>query len=281
MSWERERDAFRFVGAELPDPVRYTKSVVLSLLARVFDPLGFILPVTVTARFLFQGIWKLGLGWDEDLANDLQSEVKKWIDGLKMLREVAIPRPFFEGQWEGSEGRIELHAFGDASIKGYGACVYMRNRDPDGKIQCTLVRSCARVAPIQRKSLPRLELLGSLVTAQLLDSVKKALHLPIVKFTCWSDSMVALGWIKGLPSRWKQRVANRVITIQGLTGPENWRHIAGLENPADLVSRGVSGDALLQSDLWWHGPSLLREEVSDLPESVIQMPVGNEDIEVE
>ena len=127
----------------------------------------------------------------------------------------------------------------------------MRYRDPDGKIQCTLVRSCARVDPIQRKSLPRLELLGSLVTAQLLDSVKKALHLPRVKFTCWSDSMVALGWIKGLPSRWKQWVANRVITIQGLTGPENWRHIAGLENPADLVSRGVSGDALLQLDLWW------------------------------
>ena len=281
VSWEHERDAFRFGGAELPDPVRYTKHVVLSLLTRVFDPLGFILPVIVTARFLFQGIWKLGLCWDEDLPMDLQSEVKKWIDGLKILREVAIPRPFFEGQWKGSEGRIELHAFGDASIKGYGACVYMRYRDPDGKIQCTLVRSCARVATIQRKSLPRLELLVSLVTAQLLDSVKKALHLPRVKFTCWSDSMVALGWIKGLPSRWKQWVANRVTTIQGLTGPENWIHIAGLENPADLVSRGVSGDALLQSDLWWHGPSLLREEVSDLPESVIQMPVGNEDVEVE
>ena len=83
VSRERERDAFRFVGAELPDPVRYTKRVVLSLLARVFDPLGFILPVTVTARFLFQGIWKLGLGWDEDLPMDLQSEIKKWIDGLR------------------------------------------------------------------------------------------------------------------------------------------------------------------------------------------------------
>ena len=45
--------------------------------------------------------------------------------------------------------------------------------------------------------------------------------------------------------------------------------------------RGVPADELVNSDLWWHGPSLLREEVSDLPESMIQMPVGNEDVEVE
>ncbi len=281
VSWKHEQDMFGFVGAELPDPVRYTKRGVLSLLARMFDPLGFVLPFTVTARFLFQDIWRLGLAWDEDLPKDLQTAFKKWLDGLETLKEVSIPRSFFKGRWTGSICNIELHAFGDASLKGYGACVYMRYRDASGGVQCTLVRSCARVAPMERKTLPRLELLGCLVTAQLLNSVIKTLHLEGVKYTCWSDSMVALGWIRGLPSKWKQWVANRVTTIQGLTNLENWRHVAGLENPADLVTRGVSGDILLQSKLWWQGPSFLLEPELSLPVSVIRMPDGCKEVEAE
>ena len=171
LTWEPEEDLFRFVGTELPSPVRCTKRVVLSLLARIFDPLGFVLPVTISARILFQDIWKLGLDWDEELPESFKVAVEKWLGGLKMLKEVAIPRPFYCGQWKGSVDSIELHAFSDASLKGYGACVYMRYKDFNGKVQCNLVRSCARVAPIQRKTLPRLELLGCLVMAQLLDSV--------------------------------------------------------------------------------------------------------------
>ena len=45
------------------DDVRITKRSVLSLLARVFDPMGFVLPFTVNARHLFQDIWRLGLDW--------------------------------------------------------------------------------------------------------------------------------------------------------------------------------------------------------------------------
>ena len=117
--------------------------------------------------------------------------------------------------------KIELHAFGDASLKGYGAVVYLRCQLPSGNIVCSLVRSCARVAPLERKTLPRLELLGSLVTAQLLASVIRSLHLSnSVSYTCWTDSMVALGWIQGLPSKWKPWVANRVSSIQALTNPQ-------------------------------------------------------------
>ena len=37
-----------------------------------------------------------------------------------------------------------------------------------------------------------------------------------------------------------------------------WHHVAGKENPADCVSRGVSPQELLASDLWMAGPILLR-----------------------
>ena len=44
------------------DDVRITKRSVLSLLARVFDPMGFVLSFTVNTRHLFQDIWRLGFG---------------------------------------------------------------------------------------------------------------------------------------------------------------------------------------------------------------------------
>ena len=67
--------------------------------------------------------------------------------------------------------------------------------------------------------------------------------------------MVSLAWIQGDASRWKQYVANRVRDIQQESTPEEWRFIAGKENPADLCSRGVAAPELVENDsLWWRGP---------------------------
>lgn len=269
VTWDSEADVFTFSAADLPKPVHCSKRVVLSLLARVFDPLGFILPFTVNARFLFQDVWRLGLGWDDSLTEDLKVEFSKWLKGIKVLEGVSIPRQYFEDGWLGTQSSIEVHAFGDASLKGYGACVYIRARMSSGQYKVMLVRACARVAPLERKTLPRLELLGCLVTAKLVQSVLKALHFSEdVSYTCWTDSMVALGWLKGLPTKWKPWVANRVSSIQGLTSPDRWRHVSGIENPADLVTRGLPADKLLESDLWWYGPQFLRQ-----PEIVVDQPL--------
>lgn len=273
ITWDADKDVFTFTIADMPSPVRCTKRVVLSLIARVFDPLGYVLPYTVTARFLFQEIWRLGLGWDEELPQEMEFMFKRWLSDLDKLTGIEIPRQYFPQPWSQCVGDLELHAFGDASIKGYGACVYLRSRIATGEVKSVLVKSCARVAPLERKTLPRLELLGCLVTAQLLSSVIKALHLSdSVRYFCWSDSMVALGWIRSLPSKWKPWVANRVSTIQSLTKPESWRHIAGTDNPADLVTRGLSAEKLLESDLWWHGPECLRSSELGSSTSVIQLP---------
>lgn len=103
--------------------------------------------------------------------------------------------------WKELSG-LELHAFGDASDKGYGAYVYLRVPFVDGTYQVSLVVARSRVAPIKRVTLPRLELLGALFCARLLDFVKSELCLDkTVTYCCWTDSKVALAWIKGNPCR--------------------------------------------------------------------------------
>ncbi|GFW48234.1 integrase catalytic domain-containing protein [Trichonephila clavipes] len=66
----------------------------------------------------------------------------------------------------------------------------------------------------------------------------------------------------------KTFVQNRVAKIQELYPNQLWRHVPSDQNPADLVSRGVDHDKLLQQNLWLNGPTFLSavhiELVSDL-----------------
>ncbi|KAK3889709.1 hypothetical protein Pcinc_006275 [Petrolisthes cinctipes] len=73
----------------------------------------------------------------------------------------------------------ELHAFGDASEKGYGACVYLRVPQSDGKFSVSFVMSRGRVSPIKSVTLPRLELIGALLCARLVTFVESALHINV------------------------------------------------------------------------------------------------------
>ena len=77
--------------------------------------------------------------------------------------------------------------------KGYGACVYLVAQLGNGSSVSSLVMSKSKVAPLKKVTLPRLELLGSLLCARLIVFVRETLKLPNdVKMTCWTDSMISL-----------------------------------------------------------------------------------------
>lgn len=258
VKWTSDEDVFSFDGIEIPTGITTTKRVVLSFIARLFDPLGFLAPFIMIAKCLFQELWQLGLHWDDEVPEELHAQFCHWLEGINVLKQWQIPRCYMVHSWSSLEG-VELHAFGDASVKGYGAVVYLRVPSSDGKFATAMVVSKAKVAPLQKVTLPRLELLGSLLAARLLKFVCQTLELPKgVVYRCWTDSMVVLAWVKGSPGRWKQFVANRVSEIQGLTDPAQWFHCPGKDNPADLTTRGLYAENLVTSTLWLHGPSWLN-----------------------
>ena len=131
-----------------------------------------------------------------------------------------------------------------------------------------LVISKTKVSPIKRLSIPRLELCGAQVLTKLLCHAKRILNVPVDSVFAWTDSTVVLGWLSGSPRRFKTFVGNRVSCIIDQLPPERWRHVPGIQNPADCASRGLFPAQLKEHKLWWEGPYWLKLEPSMWPEQL-------------
>ncbi|GFX37152.1 pro-Pol polyprotein [Trichonephila clavipes] len=234
-----------------------TKRIVLQSAGKIYDPVGFLSPYTIRLKCLLQELWLRKLSWDDELPPDIHAVWSQWWLELPFLSELKIPRKILDSSGDSSE--VQIHTFSDASQKAYGAAAFLRVKHKD-RVSVDLVTSKSRVAPLKRLSLPRLELMGALLAARLAKEVKKILDQKCsTRAFFWTDSQVTLHWIKGPSHRWKPFVANRVREIQSLTDPNSWFHCSGKDNPADLLTRGISVDALTTNSKWWNGSSFLRQ----------------------
>ena len=125
-----------------------------------------------------------------------------------------------------------------------------------------LIASKTRVAPLKQQTIPRLELLAALILARLATQIKTTLEqcLVVSRIRCWTDSKNVLYWIKGKNKEWKQFVNHRVAEIRQLLPTDVWAHVPGVENPADLASRGVNPLSLVNNTLWWTGPTWISHQ---------------------
>ncbi|GFW13389.1 integrase catalytic domain-containing protein [Trichonephila clavipes] len=217
------------------------KRLVLALAHQVLDPIGFTAPVTLIPKLILQETWILKLRWDDTLPYDLLRNFNSLYQQLHLISDIRIPR------WFNISPNIEsvsLHLFSDASQKAFASCIFLRVKDSN-QIKISLVHARSRVAPVKTVTMPCLELLACLIGAGLLSTVINDLKLDDVKIYCWTDSTAALCWIQR-QQNWGTFVQNRVQEICSLTSPAIWRHIPETLNASDVVSRGCSGEHLLQ-----------------------------------
>ena len=158
---------------------------------------------------------------------------------------------------------MEIHAFSDASQDGYGAVVYFRIKADTGW-KTVFVAAKSRAAPIQRVTIPRMEVLSCLLAVRLVTSIIFYLDLKSSNFKklFWSDSTCALSWIKSDPYLLKEFVGNRVTEIQNYSEPSEWHHVRSADNPADLISRGTYAHDLVQNPMWLQGPGWLANDLN-------------------
>ena len=102
---------------------------------------------------------------------------------------------------------MQLHGFSDASENACSAALYFRFEDTLGTIHIFLITSKMKVAPIKRLTIPRLELCGAYLLADLLSHVKEVFHISMCDAYAWSDT-IAIDWLYGNPRRFKTFVGN-------------------------------------------------------------------------
>ncbi|XP_077273296.1 uncharacterized protein LOC143903523 [Temnothorax americanus] len=191
-----------------------TKRTILSELARIFDPLSFLTPLTFAAKRLIQQLWVLKLEWDDRPPSEVCSRWGRYKSELPALASIRIPRTIAMA----NVIRREIHGFCDASEQGYGAVVYIRIVAEDG-VLIRMLSAKSKVAPLKAITLPRLELCAAVLLSDLAEYIGNILRpkITIDGTYAWSDSEVALAWIRSAPHRWKTFVRNRVARIQSNT----------------------------------------------------------------
>ncbi|GIY66096.1 uncharacterized protein CEXT_161511 [Caerostris extrusa] len=218
LKWDTETDELYCVSPETDMGIsdNISKRKLLCIVNSIYDPIGFTSPATLLPKLLLQEAWRNKLDWDEEI---LYGNFKK----------------------------ATLHIFTDASAHGYACCSFLRCED-EGEVKVSLISAKARVTPVQKPTIPRLERLGAGIGARIASTILEALDLPL-KTYFWTDSMIVLGWITNTEP-WNTFVGNRVKEIRELTKVEDWRFVPGDVNPADLPSRSCNWFELLQSK-WW------------------------------
>ncbi|XP_058797385.1 uncharacterized protein LOC131667724 [Phymastichus coffea] len=215
--WDSQRDVFTYSAN--PDALASTKRKLLSQIARIFDPLGLLGPLTLYAKTLIQECWKANITWDESLPQDIHT---KWIalaEQLSLVREVALPR--YLRYDVANPVSTEIHGFCDASIKGYGACIYIRSVDSAGNVTVRLACSKSKVASLSHHTIPRLELSGAALLKGLYVELVTQLTFNIVRTILKTDSKIILCWLDKAPHLLRTYEANRVADIQTLALPED------------------------------------------------------------
>ncbi|GFW40184.1 integrase catalytic domain-containing protein [Trichonephila clavipes] len=262
VSWKPNLDFF-LIKVKVCLDSSYTKRDVLSTIAKIFDPVGLMAPVISKAKIFLQRLWRSKLEWNDLLPAEEYREWQQFLVSLENINNIEIPRRILVAFPEVTE----IHGFADASERCYGAAVYCKSKNLKSETLVRLITSKSRVAPIKSLTIPRLELCAAVLLAKLVKRVVAALQLETAEIYLWSDSMIVMAWLRKEPMDLKTFVQNRVGKIQELYPNQLWRHVPSDQNPADLVSRGVDPEKLLQQNLWFNGPTFLSGD--DYPNRTI------------
>ena len=143
--------------------------MILSLVSKVFHPIGLVAPFTVGVRLLLKDIWRItGQHWDDELPQDkVQRFLALSADLPKLKHQNSSNFCFF---FTGHFDNVELDLFDESSRETFSAVAFLRAQvtTPTGAVKTELafVLGEARVVPIKVMTLPKLKIQAALLAAR-------------------------------------------------------------------------------------------------------------------
>ena len=164
VNWKYTEDQLVFdlsVVSKLVKELEPTKRHIVGAATKFYDPLGFVSPVTIQFKMLFQELCTSKIDWDEPLSGDLLYKWNNLVSGFQGL-SISIPRCYFHSV-DKMSSTCTLQGFCDASTGAYAAVVYIKIEANNGS-SVKFVAAKTRVSPLGKQTFPRLELLSALVS---------------------------------------------------------------------------------------------------------------------
>ncbi|GFY05637.1 integrase catalytic domain-containing protein [Trichonephila clavipes] len=177
LAWDPENDLIYFDPKDLLKFMSRrgeSKRFILSVIGRIFDPIGIIGPFVIKLKCLLQELWTLGVQWDSELPPKLRHKWQQWSSE--------------------AEGLTEIKRYHDASKSAYGTILYLRFVTCNNEIETSFICSKGRVAPLKSLTLPRLNLTAALLSARLDKQVSSCLKFD-ANIYYWTDSFISYYWI--------------------------------------------------------------------------------------
>ena len=95
MEWEAEQDIIKFSLTELVEArIETTKRECLSTIYSIYDLMGLLTPITVTAKIILRKVWSARppIGWDDILPVDIQREWNEFRNDLSEVQNLTFKR---------------------------------------------------------------------------------------------------------------------------------------------------------------------------------------------
>lgn len=252
--WNLQEDFFTFKVNIGEKP--FTRRGVLSSINSLFDPLGFVAPVTIAGKAILREAMTSGLDWDEPLPPDFIQRWNAWRSSLSGLEMLCVPRTY-GGVPISQAHSTELLVFSDASTMAIAAVAYVK-LGYGTEQRLGFIMGKTKLAPKHGHTIPRLELCAAVLAVELYDLITREIDIKFDNVSFFTDSRVVIGYIKNESKRFFTYVANRVDKIRRLSEPEDWHYISTKLNPADEGTNSVQVKDL-QNSLWLNGPPVTHE----------------------
>ena len=199
----------------------------------------------------------MGQAWDKELSAEHWKLFSDWCSELREIRTMSINRLYFENGCT----NLRLHIFTDASEEAMCIVAYLQD---EATLKLTYVIVKCRVAPIRHITIPKLELQAAVYGVRLRKQILNELNVKIDKIYHWTNSSTVLKWLQAAHQKQQVFVANRAAEILENSSIDQWRHVKGVENPADIRTPEMSIEGLKES-VWLNGPAWLQSDEEKWP----------------
>ena len=147
VQWNMNSDMFTFKMTPKDKP--FTQRGILSVTSSIYDPLGMVSPIILSAKRLLQDLCKQGLGWDEEIGAQESQCWRLWLSDLPLLSSVALPRCLRTVDL-GQIQDAELRHFADASQIAYWTVSYARLVDENGRTHFSFPAGKSRLSHMKQ-----------------------------------------------------------------------------------------------------------------------------------